>query len=211
MSRRLALAALAIVAVGLSGCISLFPKAEPAQLYRFEATVEPAKAPSSGGPVYGVLRVAPGFSRAAAGDRILTINASGEAAYIAGARWVSPAAVLFDESVSAAFRSASRVRLVSRGEVVKAEFAAKLDVTRFEVVYDNGPKAAPKVVVTVRALVSRTQDRALVGDKIFSAEIRAADNRVGAIVPAFNEALSQVLGEMVAWTDGVDPSGKLPA
>lgn len=208
MSRRLALAALAIAAVGLSGCISLFPKAEPAQLYRFEAKVAPSKAPT--GPVYGVLRVATGFSRPAAGDRILTIGDNGEAAYIASARWVAPAAVLFDESVSEAFRSSTRVRLVSRGEVTKAEFAAKLDVTRFEVVYDNGPKAAPKVVITVRALVSRTQDRALVGDKTFSAEVRAGDNRVGAIVPAYNAALTQVLKELVDWTNAVDETSQLP-
>lgn len=210
MSRRLALAALAVAAVGLSGCISLFPKAEPAQLYRFEAQVEPGKAPPSG-PIYGVLRVATGFPRASSGDRILTVNNNGEAAYIAGARWISPAAVLFDESVSAAFQNASRVRLVSRGEVVKAEFAAKLDVTRFEVVYDNGPNAAPKVVIVVRALVSRTQDRALVGDKTFTAEIRAGDNRVSAIVPAFNQGLTQVLKEMVDWTNAADPTANLPA
>lgn len=210
MSRRLALAALAIAAVGLSGCISLFPKAEPSQLYRFEAKVEPAKA-SASGPMYGVLRVATGFPRASAGDRILTMNNQGEAAYIAGARWISPAAVLFDESVSAAFQNATRVRLVSRGEVTKAEFAAKLDVTRFEVVYDNGPKAAPKIIVVVRALVSRTQDRALVGDKTFTAEIRASENRVSAIVPAFNEGLTKVLTEMVAWTNAVDEKTNLPS
>lgn len=209
MSRRLALAALAIAAVGLSGCISLFPKAEPAQLYRFEADVTPAKAPA--GEVYGVLRVATGFTRPAAGDRILTIGDNGEAAYIASARWVAPAAVLFDEAVSEAFNNSSRVRLVSRGEVTKAQFAAKLDVTRFEVVYDNGPKAAPKVVVSVRALVSRTQDRMLVGDKTFSAEVRAGDNRVGAIVPAFNQALSQVLKGLVDWTNVVDEKSQLPA
>lgn len=210
MSRRLALAALAIAAVGLSGCISLFPKAEPAQLYRFEADVTPAPA-GSPGPVYGVLRVATGFTRPAAGDRILTIGGNGEAAYIASARWVAPAAVLFDEAVSEAFQNATRVRLVSRGEVTKAEFAAKMDVTRFEVVYDNGPKAAPKIVINVRCLVSRTQDRMLIGDKTFAAEVRAGDNRVGAIVPAFNAALSQVLKQMVDWTNGIDTTRQLPA
>lgn len=208
MSRRLALAALAIAAVGLSGCISLFPKAEPAQLYRFEADVTPSPAPT--GEVYGVLRVATGFTRPAAGDRILTISGNGEAAYIASARWVAPAAVLFDEAVSEAFHNSSRVRLVSRGEVTKAQFAAKMDVTRFEVVYDNGPKAAPKVVISVRTLVSRTQDRVLVGDKTFSAEVRAGDNRVGAIVPAFNAALTQVLKGMVDWTNTVDEKSQLP-
>ena len=72
------------------------------------------------------------------------------------------------------------------------------------------PKAAPKIVVIVRALVSRTQDRALVGDKTFTAEVRASENRVGAIVPAFNQALTQVLTEMVAWTNAADEKSNLP-
>jgi cholesterol transport system auxiliary component len=206
--RRLAIAVLALAAVGLSGCISLFPKTEPAQLYRFQAEVTPT--PVSG-PLYGVLRVGTGFPRAAAGDRILTVSPGGEAAYIAGARWISPSVVLFDEAVGAAFQDSSRVRLVSRGEVTKAEFALKLEVETFEVVYDAGPKAAPKVVVKVRALVSRSQDRTLVGDKAFTAEVRAGENRVGAIVPAFNLALTTVLGQLVEWTNGLNEKSNLPS
>ncbi|HRD46080.1 MAG TPA: ABC transporter, partial [Caulobacter sp.] len=99
--RRLAIAVLAVAAVGLSGCISLFPKAEPAQLYRLQAKTTAEAAPA--GPPFGVLRLTTAFPRASAGDRILTIGDGGQAAYIAGARWVSPAAVMFDEQTSLAF------------------------------------------------------------------------------------------------------------
>ena len=205
MSRRLALAALAIAAVGLSGCISLFPKTEPSQLYRLQASVERQAAPA--GPVFGVLRLSTGFPRAAAGDRILTVSPGGEAAYIAGARWVSPAAVMFDELTAQAFQGGSRARLITRGDVVKAEYTLKLDVHSFETVYDRGAKAAPLVLVSVRGVITRSGDRALVGDRTFTARIRAADNRVSAIVPAYDAAVSQVLGEVVGWVNGVDTSG----
>lgn len=198
MSRRLAVIALALAAVGLSGCISLFPKAKPSQLYRFEATVP--QRPESQNQI-GVLRVTSGFVRAAAGDRILTVNASGEVAYIAQTRWVSPASVLFDEEVAEAFHSAGRVRLVSRGEIAKAAFTLKLDVVDFEVVYDQGPKAAPQINVVIRGVLTNSQDRSVVGDKIFTAKVRAGDNRVSAIVPAFNQALSQTMTEIVTWVD----------
>ncbi len=200
--RRLAIAVLAVAAVGLSGCISLFPKAEPAQLYRLQAKTTAEAAPA--GPPFGVLRLTTAFPRASAGDRILTIGDGGQAAYIAGARWVSPAAVMFDEQTSLAFQGAGRARLISRGDVVRADYMLKLDVHAFEAVYDRGPKAAPEVVVTVRGVITRAKDRALVGDQVFTARIRAGDNRVSAIVPAYDQALSQVLGELVGWVNGVD-------
>lgn len=200
MSRRLAVIALALAAMGLSGCVSLFPKSKPSQLYRFEATVP--ERPENKEQI-GVLRLTSSFARAAAGDRILTVNDAGEVAYIAQTRWVSPASVLFDETVSQAFQSAGRTRLISRGEIVKAPYALKLDVVTFEAVYDQGAKTAPEIRVTVRGVLTATQDRGVVGDKLFTAKVRAGDNRVGAIVPAFNAALSQVLTELVTWVDAV--------
>lgn len=205
MTRRLALAALAIATVGLSGCISLFPESEPAQLYRLQTNVEPRPMPA--GPVFGVLRLSTGFPRAAAGDRILTVNPGGEAAYIAGARWVSPAAVMFDELTAQAFQGGGRARLIVRGDVIKADYTLKLDVHGFETVYDQGPKAAPLVLVSVRGVITRSGDRSLVGDQTFTAKVRASDNRVSAIVPAYDTAVSQVLGEVVGWVNGVDTSG----
>lgn len=202
---RLSIAALAVIAIGLSGCISVFPKAEPAQLYRLDA--EPTVGAAPAGRPFGVLRLSTGFPRAAAGDRILTIGDSGEAAYIAGARWVSPAAVMFEEQTALAFQGAGRARLITRGDVVKADYTLKLDVHAFEVIYDQGPKAAPRVVITVRAVVTKADDRALVGERVFSASIRAGDNRVSAIVPAYDRALSQVLGDLVTWVNGVGAGG----
>ena len=199
--------AAAAVAVGLSGCISLFPKAEPAGLYRFgEAQVSAPKGPP--GAMFGVLKTPSTFIRAAAGDRILT-STSGEVAYIAGARWVSPAFVLFEEAVARAFENdPGRARLIGRGEVGKAELMLRLEVRTFEADYVNGPKAAPEVVVRVRGVLSRSEDRALVGDQVFEARVMASDNRVSAIVPAYDQAVAKVLGEIVAWINAAGPGLK---
>ncbi len=193
------LAAAALV-VSLSGCISLFPKAKPASLYRFgEAEVSVPKGPP--GAMFGVLKTPSSFTRAAAGDRILT-STNGEVAYIADARWVSPAFVLFEEATARAFENdPGRARLIGRGEVAKAELMLRLEVRTFEADYVNGPKAAPEVVVRVRGVLTRSQDRALVGDQIFEARIKAADNRVGAIVPAYDQAVAKVLGDVVTWVN----------
>lgn len=190
--------AVAAVALALSGCISLFPKAKPVGLYRF-GTEPVAAAKGPPGALFGVFKASTVFTRAAAGDRLLTIT-NGEAAYIADARWVSPASVLFDEAVARAFEAdPGRARLIGRGEVAKADLVLRLEVRSFETVYVNGPKAAPEVLVQVRGVINRNQDRALVGDQIFEARVKASTNRVGSIVKAYDEATAQVLTQTTGW------------
>lgn len=199
--------AVSALAISLSGCISVFPKTKPATMYRFgDAAIEIAKSPP--GKTFGVLKAPSAFTRAAAGDRILTVT-NGEVAYIAGARWVSPAFILFEEAIARAFESDSgRARLIGRGEVAKADLVLRLEVRTFEADYLNGPKSAPEVVVRVRAVLNRNSDRTLVGDQIFEAKVKAADNRVSAIVPAFDRANAKVLGDVVAWVNATGPATK---
>jgi cholesterol transport system auxiliary component len=114
---------------------------------------------------------------------------------------------MFDEQTVQAFHAGGRARLITRGDVASADYILKLDVHSFETVYDRGPKAAPVILVSVRGVITRSGDRALVGDRTFTASIRAGDNRVSAIVPAYDKALSQVLGEVVGWVNALDASG----
>jgi cholesterol transport system auxiliary component len=197
----LRLAAIAACALALSGCISLLPKSKPSQLYTFgrPASAEPAATATS---AVGVFRASGTFQHESAGDRLMTVTGP-KVAYIAGARWAAPAAVLFDEAVMNAFDTgAARARLVSRGEAAHSDYALRLDVRNFEARYDQGPNASPLVVVRIRAVLTRDQNRGIIGEQIFDAEVRAGDNRVGAIVAAYDKALAQALGKVVGWTDG---------
>jgi cholesterol transport system auxiliary component len=154
------------------------------------------------------LKTPSAFTRAAASDRIMT-SANGEVAYIAGARWVSPAFVLFEEATAKAFENdPGRARLIGRGEVAKADLMLRLEVRTFEADYVNGDKAAPEVVVRVRGVLNRSSDRALVGDQVFEARVKAADNRVSAIAPAYDQAVAKVLGDVVTWVNAAGPGLK---
>ncbi|WP_068874971.1 MULTISPECIES: ABC-type transport auxiliary lipoprotein family protein [unclassified Phenylobacterium] len=186
--------------LALSACVSLLPKTKPAHLYRFGQPVGASAVATPMGTV-GVFRANATFQREAAGDRLLTIT-GGKAAYVAETRWVAPAAVLWDEAVVAAFDAdEGPVRLIARGEPASAAYVLRLDVRNFEAHYDQGPKAPPLVVVRVRAAMTGASDRGLVGEKLFEKRIRAGDNRVSAIVPAYDRAVSEVLAEVVAWTN----------
>ncbi len=156
---------------------------------------------------FGVLKAPTGFVRAGAGDQILTVLPGGETAYIAQARWVSPAQVLFDEALERAFDAdPGRARLIARGEVGKAELVLKLDVRAFEAYYPDGAETVPTVRVEVRALITRNLDRTLVSDQLFTARVPAGDNRVGAISAAFDKAVGEVLTQVVAATNAAAPA-----
>ncbi|MEO8115801.1 MAG: ABC-type transport auxiliary lipoprotein family protein, partial [Phenylobacterium sp.] len=181
----LRLAAGGLCVLALAGCISLLPKSKPVALYRFGQAPAAQANPAPAAGAVGVFRANGTFPLEAAGDRILTIT-GGKAAYLSDSRWVSPASVLFDQAVLEAFDVApGPVRLISRGELGNAAYALRLDVRNFEARYDSGPKAAPTVVVRVRAALARN-DKTLASEQIFEARVTADDNRVSAIAAAYD-------------------------
>jgi len=204
--------AIAATSLGLAGCVTLFPKTVPAQLYRFQvAAPNTAPAPDPGA-VISISRAPTSFDRGAESDQILTATGD-QVAYISGARWVAPAASLFDEAESQAFdQSASRVRLARRGELVNAPVNLRLDVGAFEARYLDGPTAPPTVVVRIRAIITRTADRKVLAVRNFESLKPASDNRVGPIVAGFDAALSDALDQIVSWTDAQaqSPTASVP-
>ncbi|HEY2483036.1 MAG TPA: ABC-type transport auxiliary lipoprotein family protein [Caulobacteraceae bacterium] len=198
--RRLSLAAAVAAMALLCGCVSLFPKEAPAQLYRFGLTT-PLTANTPASSRFAVQALIIDFNRAAAGDLILTVTGN-QAAYIKGARWVSGASTLFEQALASAFDAdQGAARLMARGEAVRPDAFLKLDVRVFEARYLQGPGGSPTVVVQVYAALSQPADRALMGERIFTASVPASDNRVGAIAQAFDQAVAQVLGQLVKWVD----------
>jgi cholesterol transport system auxiliary component len=186
-------AALAAVAA-LGACISLFPKTTPSQLYRFDAATQ--SMPAAGGAPIAVRAAMIEFDQAAAGDRILTVDGD-QVAYVQDGRWALPANQLFQQAVTHGFHAAG-LRLVDIGEASQAKLRLRLQVTHFEARYLSGLKAAPTVVVTVRATLDHANG-GLIAEQPFEASVPAADNRLGAIVEAYDTAVSKVVGELAAW------------
>ena len=192
---RLALAPL-VLSVSLGGCISLLPKTKPVQLYRFAA---PATAPAQPAPAgLAIARGGTAFPGEAAGDQILTVTGA-QAAYIADARWVEPASLMFDAALASAFDAPGAPRLTARGDSFGATTTLRLEVRRFYADYDRGQGAAPTVEVQVHAILLRNADRGLAADKLFDVRQSADDNRVGAIVAAYGLAVSQTVAGVRDW------------
>lgn len=185
----------------LPGC-ALLSTPDPVQMYRFgasEAAMQAAPpAPAGALRPVSVRRIQ--FSEAARGDRILAVTGT-QAAYLAGARWVSPADQLFTEALERAFSDQSRAtRLIGPREFSRSALALDIDVRSFEARYAH-EGALPVAHIAVRARILRSPAREVVDERIFTVNLPASDNRVSAIVAAFDTGVADVAGQIIAWTD----------
>ncbi len=192
------LTAVGVAATALAGC-ALLSSPDPVQTYRFGgAAPAVSQGVSSSAPSIALRRVE--FPEAVEGDKLLGVTGT-ETAYIKGARWVSPAADLYMESLENAFAGqATGVRLIGPRESVRSGRTLDIDVRAFEARYD-APGAVPTVVVTARARVTNLPDRTVSAEQMFSVEQPATENRVSAIVAAFDTATRDLNTQIVAWTE----------
>jgi cholesterol transport system auxiliary component len=188
----------AALALAMGGC-ALLSTPDPVQLYRF--------GPLDGGYVgarsmetvqVSLRRIE--FPDSVSGQRILAVTGN-EAAYLAGARWVADAEQLYAQSLEMAFSSdRSGVRLIGGRELTRADAGLDVDITTFETRYAT-PGAAPTVVISARARLLAMPARTVVSEQVFSVSQPASDNRVGAIVSAYDAATQDLNQQIVAWVE----------
>ncbi len=203
------LGAVAGVVVSLSGC-ALLSTPDPVQNYRFGL---PLDAPSVEGDTPAPLSVSIRrieFPAASGDDRMLGVTGT-ETAYIGGARWVSPASTLFDDSLKAAFSNRSdQIRVLGRREPGTPPLVLQVSVTTFEARY-AAAGATPDVVITARAQLRSTPERQAGGaairpeqtrsvERVFTVTQPAGENRVSAIVAAFDTATRDINTQIADWT-----------
>ena len=187
-----------VATMALSAC-ALLSTPDPVQTYRFGGAAAASSGAVVASPVQVTLRRVE-FPEAVEGDKLLGVTGT-EAAYIAGARWVSPAADLYMESIENAFAAqATRVRLIGPRELTRGQRSLDIDIRSFEARYD-APGATPTIVVTARARMLVLPERTVSAERVFTVEQPAAANRVSSIVEAFDLATRDLNTQIVAWTD----------
>lgn len=187
-----------VVMMALASC-ALLSTPDPVQTYRFGGTAAATPAALAASPTQVILRRVE-FPKAVEGDRLLGVTGA-ETAYIAGVRWVSPAADLYMESIENSFAAqATRVRLVGTRELTRGQRSLDIDVRAFEARYDAVGQA-PTIVVSARARLLALPERTVAAERVFTVEQPATANRVSAIVEAFDLATRDLNSQIVAWTD----------
>ncbi|WP_313575661.1 ABC-type transport auxiliary lipoprotein family protein [Brevundimonas sp.] len=190
---------IAAASVALSGC-ALLSSPDPVQLYRFGgASAYAGTGATSACPDVHVAMRRVDFPEAARGDRLLAVTGA-EAAYIKGARWVSPAETLFEEALRNAFLDGGTCTVLSSGPLSRDGLMLSVDVRRFEAAY-AAPGAVPDANIVVLLRLFRMSDRSLVVEDRITVRESAGENRQSAIVAAFDRATAEASRQIVLWTD----------
>lgn len=194
---RLAVATAAVLSLGACALLSS-PK--PVQTYRFGAAAGAAIDHPAGAGVKQVSLREVEFPEAVEGDRILGVTGT-QTAYIKGARWVSRAQDLYMDSLESAFATqATRVRVIRPRELTRGDTSLDIDIRAFEARYSDGG-GAPVVTIVARARLLALPGRTVAAEQTFTVEQPAAENRVSAIVAAFDIAARDLNSQIVGWTD----------
>ena len=202
LRRLAAFVTVGVLAGSLGGCFSLLPQNKPSALYSF-SLAETAEAPMNP-RARGVTLEPVDFPREAMGDGILTVEGP-QTSYLAGARWAAPATVMFRQALERAFDSAAPgAHLLNRGEAGPSAGLLAIDVTRFEADYTD-PKAPPTVRVTLRVRLAGV-DGSAIDATTYDVRKPAAENRVEAIVAAYDAATVEALTALARWVDEKAPA-----
>lgn len=183
----------------LNACVTVFPRSEPVELFRFGVEPDhPGRSASSAPQI--VLSRAGSFSPAAAGDRLVAEN-DGQIVYVRGIRWVAPAEDLFRSAVAQTFQARHGVTyLLQPGDPGTAAYVLRYDVDRFELRYASTGEA-PEAVVILRASLFRASDKVAIAGSEFEAHAPAAANRASVFPRAYDRVVGEALDQMADWVD----------
>jgi cholesterol transport system auxiliary component len=133
-------------------------------------------------------------------DRIAVLYPDRRLDYFAGARWSGPLDEVIHDLALQVFRARVNMRNVhADASVFGSGYWLEIDVVDFQAEYatvDGG--GAPTVHVRLIARVGSSADRRVLGRFEADARQPAADNRLGPIVEAYNQAANTALARIAA-------------
>jgi cholesterol transport system auxiliary component len=122
-----------------------------------------------------------------------------EIQYYAGAVWVDRPAVMIEPLIIQSFRSSGAIEVVAdRRADVRPDFVLQTSIEAFEAMETaSGP---PEVHVAMAATLIRMPRREVVGTTTLDHTVTAQALNIESIAVAFDEALGNVLKDLVEWT-----------
>jgi ABC-type uncharacterized transport system auxiliary subunit len=186
------------VGAGFAGCTgSLFQsKAAPAPIYLLSAKLGMADRAVPADLAVLRPRVRAGLET----DRIAVLYPDRRLDYFADARWSGPLDEVLQDLALQAFDTGAHLRNVSAdASAFASAYWLEIEVVDFQAEYTSGG-AAPTIHVHLLARVGGAGDRRILGTLDASAREIASDNRLPAIVDAYERAAGAALAEIVKGT-----------
>jgi cholesterol transport system auxiliary component len=174
---------------------SLFESKAPVpQVYVLAATSFPMEGESSNADIaIGMPSAAPGLDT----ERIAVLRAANLLDYYAGATWGDTAPHIMQYFLVNSLQRSDKFHSVTTEQArIAADYLLDVDLQDFQAEYAGA--SAPAVRVGITVSLTRIKDRKLIGNWRFSATTAASDNRLGAVVAAFQAASQQVVAQVGA-------------
>jgi cholesterol transport system auxiliary component len=190
--RAFALGGLAAV---LTGCGGFFESTVPAAQSYVLRLPAPAAVPE---PVAaGALRVLwPAAGPGLNSDRIAVLRGDRRFDVYAATRWAAPAPEMLGDALVEYLRATGRFPVVlDDASPYLPHYNLRCGLTRFEADYTVGGNA-PTVQVTLDCTFGRHRDRALLANFVARGSAPAGDDRIGAVVAAFETATTAAAAEI---------------
>ena len=131
-------------------------------------------------------------------QKILIRSGAGTYTNVNAAQWADNLPKLFQARIVQSFENAHQLSAVSRPlEQLTAEYRLELAIRSFQIILEPSPHAV--VDLTARLVNDKGEVAAA---RMFTASIAAKSTAAADAVAAFNQAFSQVAGEIVLWTVG---------
>jgi cholesterol transport system auxiliary component len=205
----LGLACASLLALLLGGCASslLRSEAEAPDTFRLDIAATTAAVTASATPSNSGLAIAVARPRAAAAidtDRIAVHSAGNRFDYYLGARWAESAPQMLQQNLVGALAATAQFGggVMTAPARMPTELLLDVELRRFEVVTTGtgaeSSGAAPVAQVQVQASLVDLRRTARVTSFISEAAVPASENRLSAVIAAFDRANAQVVNDIAA-------------
>jgi len=119
--------------------------------------------------------------------------------YYAQSSWTDVAPLMVQTLLIESFENTGKIVAVGRESAgLRADYVLKTELREFQAEYDGaGP---PEARVRLNAKLVRMPDRTIIASHTAEHRTRAADSQLESVAMAFDDALGQVMREIVEWT-----------
>ncbi len=211
LRRRLLRAALAATVTGaFAGCVEIpLGRESPPRLYVLTPkSTYPENTPKADWQLLVETPVSPAGLNTA---RIALQDSPVELRYFEYANWIDYAPKMVQALIIESFENSGKIVSVGREQIgLRSDFVLKTELREFQAEYEDrlsfdtkelGPGApAPWVRVRLNAKLVKMPQREIVAHQTFERRVRAQENRMNAIIDAFDDALGKTLKSVVVWT-----------
>jgi cholesterol transport system auxiliary component len=179
----------------MAGCSGFRSDEGPTQVYTIDPVFEASKLETPGAaPSLRLLRplAAPGLDN----ERIALRRGSQQLDYYAASRWPTPLPEFVQSLAIEALRASGKYRAVqSDGAAFAADEVLQIEIRRFQAEYNGA--GAPLVHVQLLATLGSRTDRKALASVSAESSVKASENRMQAVVAAFQSAATSALTELV--------------